>query len=170
MSDIMNNLEFNNYDKNKLDKLDKITFSVLEIYKKLYELEICDMKDSEEYDKCLGYLITMKNIENDYYKKSKFTYNKICKWYYYIDKNIDIKDNYLEVLSSLDYKNIVICRIKERLKNILNTMNLGYYDISFNFINSLSKNSISFDNIFKCLKGCNNLDKYILNEVDIEIH
>lgn len=162
----MNNLEFNNDDKNELDKLDKITFSVLEIYKKLYELEICDMKDSEEYDKCLGYLITMKNIENDYYKKSKFTYNKICKWYYYIDKNIDIKDNYLEVLSSLDYKNIVICRIKERLKNILNIMNLGYYDISFNFINSLSKNNISFDNIFKCLKGCNNLDKYILNEVD----
>ena len=34
----MNNLEFNNDDKNELDKLDKITFSILEIYKKLYEL------------------------------------------------------------------------------------------------------------------------------------
>ena len=162
----MNNLEFNNGDKNELDKLGKITFSVLEIYKKLYELEICDMKDTEEYDNCLGYLTTMKNIENDYYKKCNFTYNNICKWYYYIDKNIDIKDNYLEILSSLDYRNIIICRIKERLKNILNTMNLGYYDINFNFINNLSKKNISFDSIFKCLKGCNKLDKYMLKEVD----
>ena len=107
----MNNLEFNNDDKKELEKLNKITFSILDIYNKLYKLEICDMKASIEYNKYLGYLDTMKNIEDDYYKKCNFTYNKICKWYYYIDKNIDIKDNYLEVLSNFDYKNMVICRV-----------------------------------------------------------
>ena len=42
----MNNLEFNNDDKKELEKLNKITFSILDIYNKLYKLEICDMKAS----------------------------------------------------------------------------------------------------------------------------
>ena len=162
----MNNLEFNNNDKKELEKLNKITFSILDIYNKLYKLEICDMKASIEYNKYLGYLDTMKNIEDDYYKNYNFDYNKICKWYYYIDKDIDIKDNYLEVLSNFDYKNMVICRVKERLKTILNTMNLGYYDINFNFINSLSKNIISFSDMSSFLSGCDKLDRYLFNEVD----
>ena len=68
----MNNLEFSNEDKKELEKLNKITFSILDIYNKLYKLEICDMKDSIEYNKYLGYLDTMKNIEDDYYKNYKF--------------------------------------------------------------------------------------------------
>lgn len=160
----MNNLEFNNEDKNELNRLSILSFSILEIYKKLYELEICDMKNSEEYDKCLGYLTTLKNIENDYYKKCDFDKNKICKWYYYIKTSTDMKDNYLEVLASLDYKNIVICRIKEKIKTILNNMNIGCYDTSF--INIISKTMTSFDNIVNFFNGCYKLDKYLFNEVD----
>lgn len=108
-------------DVELIRKLYNISSNIEQLYKKLIELESTGKKDSEEYQKYLGYLNMLIEIEDNYYSNINMSFDKIK----------EVLDNILLVIggkiSSLDdhcaldqnYDNSIAIRICKKLYDLL---------------------------------------------------
>ncbi|MDO4963824.1 MAG: hypothetical protein Q4E75_07010 [bacterium] len=85
--------------KNIADILE-VSKQINELYEKLYNLEINNMKDSSEYYNLLNYLKTSINIENKLYNNTCVGANKAKSWFDYILNN-KVPENLLSNFESI---------------------------------------------------------------------
>lgn len=85
--------------KNIADILE-VSKQINELYEKLYNLEINNMKDSSEYYNLLNYLKTTINIENKLYNNTCVGANKAKSWFDYILNN-KVPENLLSNFESI---------------------------------------------------------------------
>ena len=79
----------------QLERIIKVTYSISNLYKKLYELEIKGLKNNEDYQKYLNYLKVVLEIEKKYYNKDRLD-----------TKTMYIMSDFLENVTGIDEYNI----------------------------------------------------------------
>ena len=84
------------------------------LYKKIFELEIKNKKDSNEYKEMVEYLKLAKDMEDNIYKRNSLDIIKSIKWLKYLSKEIKLKND-IDYLAFQDYE-------KKITKRILNTI------------------------------------------------
>lgn len=109
----MEKYKLQNEDYELIQKIIKITNLIENLYKKLYELEINNKKDSNDFK---NYITNLKNtikIENKIYKEANLDYLRSYALANYI-LNFKLPDNFLDDIESImkqDYNNRVLRRI-----------------------------------------------------------
>ncbi len=139
----MKNYKIKDDDYLQIENLIKITNSIEDLYDKMYELEIANKQNSEEYQKLIEYLKIAVGVENNIYLNLKL---KTCKCITLIKylMNDKFPCNFhanLESIMNCDYKDRVI----RRIINILLNEIVMHSSTSINF----AKNE-DLMNIFKC--------------------
>lgn len=110
--------KFDSKEIEKIDRIINITTSIDETYIGLYELELKDKKNNDEYKRLLEYLKSLKNIENNLYNDENLTMEKCSVWANYILSNKVHKDFFdgIEGIIIRDQKYRVFIRILGILK------------------------------------------------------
>ncbi len=110
--------ELKKSDLEELDGLLKTVTSIDTLYKKLYELEISNNKDSEEYKKTIEYLKIALEVEEEKYKKILSSSEKVFSLldYLLLDKMSIKESSNIESLLSQETPD----RITRRIISVLN--------------------------------------------------
>ena len=106
----------------QLNNIIKTTNSIKTLYNKLYELEINNKKNTEEYNKTLNYLDMAIEVENSEYDRCKFNYEKSKRWMEYILIEMlhnKFCNNEISVLE-LNYEKLELRRILNCLSKYVN--------------------------------------------------
>lgn len=122
----MENYTLNTNDFELINKLIKLTSSIDTLYKKMYELEINDKKQTEEYQKTLDSLSGYLDLEKRLYDNSNLDFSKcIAIVKFIINKKMpDEILNDVESIMQQDYNN----RILRRMLNIFSNKILENYE------------------------------------------
>ena len=122
----MENYTLNTNDFELINKLIKLTSSIDTLYKKMYELEINDKKQTEEYQKTLDSLSGYLDLEKRLYNNSNLDFSKcIAIVKFIINKKMpDEILNDVESIMQQDYNN----RILRRMLNIFSNKILENYE------------------------------------------
>lgn len=102
--------ELKKADYEQIFKLIKVSRSINKLYKDLYELEISDKNNTDEYNKTLDYLSIAINVEFNMLKNIKLTGEKASAWAQYLIENmlpVDYVYNVDAVMSQEDKNNVV---------------------------------------------------------------
>lgn len=103
----------NSSDFELINNLIKTTSSLDTLYKKMYELEINDKKQTEEYQKLLDYLNISLEVEDKLYSEANLSYSRCIAIVNFI-LNKKLPDKFLNDVESImqqDYSNRVLRRI-----------------------------------------------------------
>lgn len=132
----MENYDNNEFDLNLLEALIKNSESIKVLYDKLYNLEINNQKNTDEYKKILKYLIIAKEVEVQIYDNAGLDYDKCSLMVNYIIDNITSKQflSNEESLILQDYRGISLRRI---INSLLYKMRVDYTDIGDKICNSI---------------------------------
>jgi len=133
-------------DITKINRLISTANSIDLIYNKLYELEINNQKDTDEYKKQLSFLNIAIDLENRLYNKLNFDEDKTSATIKYLVK-FEFHKDYIaeeECLLNQDYKNINILRITRKLLNKLESTEKGFKEIYLDNDEEFIGNSLIF--------------------------
>jgi len=131
----------NKEEEKEIKKLINSVKNIDLLYKKIFELEIKNKKDSNEYKEIVEYLKLAKDMEDNIYKRNSFDIIKFIKWLKYLSKEIKLKSD-IDYLAFQDYE-------KKITKRIFNTIIFNMkYDNSLKFAKAEQAIEIDFYNSF----------------------
>ena len=139
----------------------KVSYAIESLYHKLYMLEIKGLKESEEYQKYLGYLEMSLEYEEELYKENNLTAFK-CRNLIdliinrYINKKMQ---NDLESVLSRKYENAYFRRVINRLNDIMKNDYSGMQELMIHDIFEINDN-IDFDYLYYN----NMLEHHLMND------
>ena len=150
----MDKYKLQNEDYELIQKLINNTTIIEKIYKRMYELEINNKKDSNDFKNNIIILNNAIKVENRLYKDANLDYKRNIALLNYI-LNFKLPDNFLNDVESImtqDYDNRVLRRI----------MNVLYHNVIFN--NKMYKEKLPLEllNLIQSI-GYSNID-LILNK------
>lgn len=136
------NLTKTDYDE--INNLIKLTRLIDDLYFKLYELEIENKKETEEYKKLIGYLNILLEKESNKYKECNLKVSKCVGWVNYLldDKLPPSVQLDFETILNQDYSHRTIKRILNRLLNIIESSKIYNETISNDLKNDIGKRGI----------------------------
>lgn len=120
----------NNLSKDDLEIINRmygVIISIRNIYDKLIELEINNLKDSVEFKKNIEYLLIAREIEYDILYS--IDNDKIMNYLNYLSKDLDLQKNSINYILDGDYKSIDTLRFIEELLMIFNYKNKNTIDV-----------------------------------------
>jgi len=108
-------------DYEQIRNITNLTLTIDKLYKKLYDLEIIDKKDTDDYKRILEHLNILIEKENKLYKECNLNSEKCISWVGYLlkDKSLFALKNDLESIVTQDYNDRVIRRILSVLTKIM---------------------------------------------------
>lgn len=142
----------------QLERIVKGTYSISNLYKKLCELEIKGLKNSEDYQKYLNYLKVVLEIEKKYYSKDKLDTKKMYIMSDFLKDITGIDEYNIEMLvTEKTEESSIITRIQSNLflectnnyNDINNFLSEEELKILEDYYRQNSANSVSFDTFSK---------------------
>lgn len=157
-------------DLEDVEQLLKVTKAINNRYKKLYELEIANQKDSDEFSNNIMYLTLATEVEDQIYERMNLTSEKCLT----VLENVleyDDSDGYtisdMDMLLSRTEFNRVIKRITTKLLDIykmdINTMGLLHPEMKMMLDNSDMTEGAKMDSISLGKKVEEEFDYHVLN-------
>ncbi len=102
----------------QISSLIKISNNIVKLYRKLFELDVSDRKNDEEFTDTLKYLNWAIQVENHEYENCKFTQGKLNAYMNHL-VNERVHDSFEDDVMSLFSSNIninrILCQLSDRL-------------------------------------------------------
>lgn len=162
----MKEYRLSNKDIERINRIMDTTKAIEGLYNKLYELEINKENNTDEYQKQIGFLKNLINIERNLYEKSQFNSEKCIALIAFITRsepNVNCYDE--ERIINQNYNNLYIRRIFSELCNISLTDDEVFKDIYLDDCDNISKEKEKeiIKEERKCLDVINQFDVDIIN-------
>lgn len=153
-------MENNSLNKNEyedLSKLINITIKIVNLYNKLYQLELNEKKQTKEYNLFVSKLKQCLTIENNIYNQIMRNLEENKKIIYYLTEKYNkelIHQNYSNQLLKLDEMMIITRIISKLSRNFMNnfdkTLSQEKAQLYHSIYNSIKTKNIIFVDIVKC--------------------
>ena len=153
-------------DFKQIQRLIKNNTSIYNIYLKMYNLEINNKVESEEYKTLIDYLNISIDVENSIYNELDFKNNidKCIAWISYIEQDSENVNNTAALIINNNKNEIIFERIFNNLSNYIHEYFNSSIISSVNYISKELKLDDNFSNqIISSLEISYNIDKDILS-------